>query len=309
MEPARRISKVSQASQSLRDFYAWGTDKLLNEGNVHVLYYDVSRPITDTNIYHGAGTQMPDGSIEPTRNILGTRKMFQRIYTLIKAKHPDGKVFYHMSGEIMLPVDSFSDALIDGENYAGLLDRKENRGYEKVLSVDQFRTEYSSQNNFGPASVFLPEFDRSKAMLPEDWETMGYQHADYLMGLIFLHNSNMWWAYMPYDHVAEVYTAMDKTGWNANWKFTPYWHQKYFSLPEGVYASLYQSPDDGKVLLVLMNTSGKDQNLSLPTTLDKSTYKTAKAVYPDQMIKVLNGKTGTIHIADNDFAAMLLEKN
>jgi hypothetical protein len=251
---------------------------------------------------------MPDGSIEPIRNILGTRKMFQRIYTLMKAKHPDGKVFYHMSGEIMLPVDSFCDALIDGENYTGLLDRKDNRGYEKVLSVDQFRTEYSAQNNFGPASIFLPEFERAKSINPDEWKTVGYQHADYLMGLIFLHNSNLWWSYMPYDHVAQVYTAMDKTGWNANWTFIPYWHQKYFSLPQGVYASLYQSPDDGKVLLVLMNTSGKDQDINLPMTLDKSTFKTATAVYPDQILIAQNGKTGAIHIANDDFCSVLLAK-
>lgn len=308
LEPARRIAKVSQASQSLRDFYAWGYDKLLNEGNVHALYFDVSRPSTDTNIYHGAGTKMPDGSIQPMRNILGTRKMFERIYTLMKAKHPDGKVFYHMSGEIMLPVDSFCDALIDGENYTGLLDRKDNRGYEKVLSMDQFRTEYSAQNNFGSASVFLPEFERAKSINPDEWKTLGYQHDDYLMGLIFLHNSNLWWAFVPYDHTAEVYTAMDKTGWNANWTFIPYWQQKYFSLPQGVYASLYQSPDGGKVLLVLMNTSGKDQDISLPMTLGKSTFTASKAIYPDQTMGIQHGETGAIHIAHNDFCSVLLQK-
>lgn len=308
LDSALRITKVSQASPSLRDFYAWGIDKLLKEGNVHALYFDVSRPSMDSNIYHGAGTVMPDGSIEPMRNILGTRKMFQRIYTLLKAKHPDGKVFYHMSGEIMLPVDSFCDALIDGENYTGLLDRKDNRGYEKVLSVDQFRTEYSAQNNFGPASVFLPEFERAKSITPDEWKSIGYQNADYLMGLIFLHNSNMWWAFMPYDHVAQVYTAMDSSGWNADWKFIPYWQQKYFSLPQGVYASLYQAPDGGKVLLVIMNTSGKDQDITLPMTLDKSTFKAARAVYPDQAIQELNGNTHALHIPDNSFRAILLEK-
>jgi hypothetical protein len=307
-EPALRITKVSQAARSLRDFYAWGYNRLLNEGDVHALYFDVSRPSTDTNIYHDAGTPMPDGSIEPMRNILGTRKMFQRIYTLMKAKHPDGKIFYHMSGEIMLPVDSFSDSLIDGENYTGLLDRKDNRGYEKVLSVDQFRTEYSAQNNFGPASVFLPEFDRSKAIMPDEWKDLGYQHADYLMGLIFLHNSNLWWTYMPYDHVAQVYNAMDSSEWNSDWKFIPYWNQKYFSLPQGVYISLYQSPDSKKVLLVIMNTSGKDQEINLPLALDKSTFKTATALYPDQTLNVQNGRTSALHVANNDFCAVLLEK-
>src|SRR5690606_12894877 len=80
----QQVAKVSQASRSLRDFYAWAYHELLKDGKVQALYFDVSRPMSDTNIYHGAGAKMPDGSIEPTRNILGTRRVFQRIYTLMK---------------------------------------------------------------------------------------------------------------------------------------------------------------------------------------------------------------------------------
>jgi len=300
---AQRITKVSQAARSLRDFYAWGYNQLLKDGNVHALYFDVSRPSTDSNIYHGAGTQMPDGSIEPMRNILGTRRTFQRIYTLMKAQHPDGRIFYHMSGEVMLPVDSFCDSMIDGENYTGLLDRKENRGYEKVLSVDQFRTEYSAQNNFGPASVFLPEFGRSKAILPEEWETLGYQHARYLLGLVLLHDSSIWWTYFPAEVLSGAYSALDKTGWNADWKFVPYWNRKYFQTPNGVYASIYQSPDSNKDVLIVMNTSGKDQQLSIPLTLDKSTFSTAKVLFPEAA-----PLTQTLEVPDNDFRIVLLEK-
>jgi hypothetical protein len=302
-----QIATVSQSARSLRDFYLWGYNRLLTEGDVHALYFDVSRPIDDTNIYHDAGTKMPDGTIEPTRNILATRRVFQRIYTLMKEKHPDGEIFYHMSGEIMLPIDSFCDAMVDGENYTGMLDRQDNRGYEKVLSVDQFRAEYAPQNNFGPASIFLPEFERAGSITADEWKTLGYQHADYLLGLVLLHDSNIWWTYMPVDHLIQVYSAFDATGWNANWKFIPYWQQKYFSLPQGVYASLYQSPDDGKVLLVLMNTSGKDQEIDLPMALDKSTFTAAKAVYPEQKLNVQNGQIA-VNVGNNNFNAMLLEK-
>jgi hypothetical protein len=27
----------------------------------------------------------------------------------------------------------------------------------------------------------------------DEWPTLGYQHADYLLGLVFLHDSNIWW--------------------------------------------------------------------------------------------------------------------
>ncbi len=236
---ARQLTGVSQASASMRDFYVWGYDRLLNEGNVHALYFDESHPIFDSNIYHGSGTPQSDGSIEPTRNILGTRRTLQRIYTLLKAKHPDNRIFIHMSGEIVLPVDSFSDALVDGENYYWALNRTDNRGYENVLNIDQFRTEYSSQNNFGPASVFLPQFQNVNSISADEWKTLGYHHADYMLGLIFLHDSKVWWAYMPFEHLSEVHTAFNATGRNADWSFTPYWQQKFFPLPTGIYASIY----------------------------------------------------------------------
>jgi hypothetical protein len=301
--PTQEITKVSQASPSLRDFYAWGYHELLKSGNVHALYFDVSRPMTDSNIYRGAGTKLPDGTVEPIRNILGTRKMFHRLYTMMKAQHPDGRIFYHMSGEIMLPVDSFVDGLIDGENYAGMLDRKDNRGYEKVLSADQFRTEYSTQNNIGPAEIFLPEFDRSKSILKDEWKDLGYQHARYLLGLILLHDSNIWWTYFPAETLTGTFSALDKTGWNSDWKFVPYWQQKYFSLPEGVYASIYQSPDANKNVMILMNTSGKDQAVSLSGTLGKSTFKDIKVLFPEAESVAQN-----VEVPDNDFKIILMEK-
>jgi len=308
LAPPLQSATVSQASSSLRDYYLWGFNQLLTQTKTKALYFDVSRPISDTNIYHGAGVEMPDGTIEPSRNILGMREVFKRTYTLMKQLHPDGKILYHMSGEIMLPVYSFCDAMIDGENYTGLLDRKENRGYEKILSVEQFRAEYAAQNNFGPASVFLPEFERAESITPDEWKTLGYQHADYLLGLIFLHDSNLWWAFMPVEHVAQVYGAFDATGWNSDWKFIPYWQQKYLSLPSNVYASLYQSPDGKKVVLVAMNTSGKDQEINLPATLGNSTFTSAKAVYPDRPVSLQNGKISNLPVHNNAFTVVLLEK-
>ncbi len=309
-EPAKRIAHVSQASRSLRDFYAWGYARLLDEGDVHALYFDVSRPLNDTNVYHGAGVVMPDGSVEPTLNILGTRRTFQRIYTLLKQKHPEGRLFYHMSGETMLPVDSFCDAMVDGENYTGMLDRKENRGYEHVLSLDQFRTEYSAQNNFGPATVFLPEFGRSGAIKAEEWKELGYGHAEYLLGLMLAHDSNIWWTYFPQEVLAQAYGALDKVGWTSAWTFVPYWHQTAFKLPEGVVASLYRSPDKSKVVVVVMNVSGKDQVVDLPLSGEAfkgGAFKNASAIYPDEPVRLEGAEVRGLRVKQNNFRAILLK--
>ncbi len=305
----QRVFRVSHAARSLQDFYAWGTNELLKDGKVQGLYFDVSRPIADSNIYHGAGVVMPDGSIEPTRDILGMRRTFQRIYTLMKEKHPQGRVFYHMSGEIMLPLNSFVDAMVDGENYNTRLDRPGNLGYEDLLSLDQFRTEYSTQNNFGPASVLLPEFKPALPVEGDTWKKLGYHpHAQYVMGLLLMHDSNVWWANFPPEILVDVYSSLDKTGWNSSWKFVPYWNQQYFTLPQGINASVYESPDGKKNVLVVMNTSGKDQQIELPLALGKNTLRTAKAVYPDKPLSVRNGKITSLQIPNNNFQMVLLEK-
>jgi hypothetical protein len=306
----KQIATVSQAAPSLRDFYVWGYNRLFTVGDVHAIYYDVSRAISDTNIYHGAGTVMPDGSIEPMRNILGTRETFKRIYTLLKAKHPAGRVFYHMSGDVMLPLFSFCDGLVDGENYAGLLDRKTNRGYENVLTLDQFRTEYSTQNNIGPATVLLPQFDRSGAILKDEWKELGYGHAQYLLGLILLHDSNIWWAYFPEDVLAEAYGALDKIGWNSSWNFVPYWNQNALKLPDGVKISSYISPDKTKTVLVLMNVSDKDQSIDLPfssAAIGIQNPTSASALYPVEAVSVEAKTLHNLQIKSKNFRAILVQ--
>ncbi len=306
-QPAWQAATVSQSARSLRDFFAWGYDRLLNEGQVRALYFDVSRPVYDNNIYHGAGTPRPDGPPIAQYNILATRKTFQRIYTLLKAKHPEGRLFYHMSGQVLLPIDAFTDGLVDGENYTGMLNRKDNRGYEHVLRLDQFRAEYSAQNNFGPASVILPEFTRSGAIKPEEWKELGYGHAEYLLGLILVHDSSIWWSYFPVEVLSQAYAALDKTGLNSTWSFEPYWRQKVFDLPQGVVASLYVSPDKSRAVVVVMNVSGKDQALDLPVTGQVGSFTNAAAVYPEAPIRLEGGAVRGLEVKNNNFRAILFK--
>ncbi len=270
---------VSQASESLRDFYLWGYNDLMERSKTKALYFDVSRPVDDTNIYRGGGVLMPDGSIEPTHNILGMREAFKRIYTLLKQKHPDGQVYYHSSGAIMLPLLSFVDANVNGENYGGLLDRKENRGYERVLSIDQVRAEYSMQNNIGPGTMLLPQFERAKSIKKEEWNEDLYQHIDYILGLTLLHDSNIWWIYVPVKYLASIYTKIIPTGLSAEWTFLPYWHENGVQSPEGVYTSLYQSPDQKRMFLVAMNTSATEQKMEVPLTIGPNTFTEIEGIY------------------------------
>src|SRR5690606_31384538 len=117
----------------------------------------------------------------------------------------------------------------------------------------------------------------------DTWKKLGYHpHAQYVLGLSLLHDSNIWWANFPPEVLVDVYSSLDKTGWNSKWKFMPYWNQKSVALPQGVNASIYESPDGKKNVLVVMNTSGKDQRIELPNTSGKSAFSIAQEIYPDK---------------------------
>jgi len=184
----------------------------------------------------------------------------------MKQKRKDGLIFFHMSGQIAMPVYSFCDAMVDGENFTARLDRKENRGYERVLSLDAFAAQYNTQNNLGPVSVFLPEFERSGSIRRDEWSAVGTQPADYILGLILLHDSQLWWAYIHSEQTIKVYSALDRAGWGKQYEFVPYWSQRAAKLPNGVVATFYRDRERKRALAVVMNLN--EQPVALNAAID-----------------------------------------
>ena len=310
-EPMRQ-ARVCQSSGSYRDFYLWAINQLLQRTKAKALYFDVSKPQHCNNIHHGCGFVGDDGELVTTCNILGTRQLLRRIYTLLREKHPDGLIFFHMSGQVNMAVWSFADALVDGENTVALLDRKENRGYERVLTLEQFAAEYAAQNNFGPYSVVLPQFSRSGAIRAEEWSELGYQHAEYLLGLIFLHNSQLWYpAYLPTEPTNKLYLAFDENGLTADWSFLGYWRQHAARLPDDVKASFYLAPDRRKALMAIMNLRWEDVTIDVPldaSVLGMQSLSSLRPLYH----KSLPGRLedGTIvgsRVTGKNFRVFLLE--
>ncbi len=288
--------QVCQNSKSFQDFTLYGLNELLNSSTVKAFYFDVSKPHDCNNIYHGCGISrghgLPSGF---TKNILGTRQLVRRIYTLLKEKHPDGLIFFHMSGYPVMPCWSFTDALVDGENFCSLHDRKSNRGMENFLTLEKFAAEYAAQNNFGPYSIVLPQFSRSGAIRKDEWEKLGYQHAEYLLGLIFLHNSQLLVpAYIPVEPTTKLYYTFDKNGLDSTFKYIGYWRQQVIKLPDNLKASFFVSPDKKKAFMIVMNFSWKDESIDLKINSAKLGMKTidsVKMLYPEKRINLAPGTT------------------
>jgi hypothetical protein len=320
-------TEVSQAAPSLRDFFAWGYDQFIRNYDIKALYFDVSRPMQTNNFYSEFNSELySELGVRPTTdspasiyNIRGTRETYRRIYTLLKENDPEAKMFCHLSGQALLPLCSFCDGVVDGENYTALLNRTNQRGYEGILSLDKFRAQFNAQNALGPVTIVLPQFSRSGAVLDHEWAKLGYGHAEYLLGLILLHDSNIWWAYYPLDVLQQVYLQLDKLGWGADWNFIPYWRQSYFKLPAGVVASIYLSPERTKAVLVVMNTSNRDVTVDLPLTgnlpltgdlpLRWSAFTDVpqvSALYPNLPVELNNGKVCSLKVQANNFRAIVV---
>ncbi len=311
VQRACRAVQTNQAARSFQDFTLYGLNKLLNETKVQAFYFDVSKPHAVNNIYAGSGGIGEGGKPGYTTNFLGTRRLLRRIYTLLKEKHPNGLIFFHMSGQVVMPVYSFADALVDGENYASLLDRKKNRGYENVLRLDQFAAEYAAQNNFGPYSVFLPEFNRSGAIRANEWKKLGYQHAEYLLGLIFLSNSQIWFpAYIAQEPTVNLYYAFDENGLDSSYTYLGYWKQQAVSLPDNVKASFYISPDKKKAFMIVMNFDTKDKVMDLKIDAKKLGMRRitgAGRLYPEGRINLARGIIRKARIPAKNFRLYLIK--
>jgi len=311
VSPALWKVEVTQSSRSFRDFTVWGLNKLITQGNLRAYYFDVAWPHASNNIYGGSGMVGEAGRPIPTTNFLGTRQLIRRIHTNLRQKQPDGKIFFHISGVIM-PCWSFTDAMVNGENTVSLLDRKENRGYEKVLTLEQFAAEYAGQNNFGPYGVFLPQFERSGAIRTEEWKELGYGHAEYLLGLIFLHNSQLWFpAYIAAEPTVNLYYAFDENGLDSSYNYIGYWKQEAVELSEDVKASFFVSPDRKKAFMIVMNFAWQNKKLNLKLNPEKigmaGNLNKATILYPEAKVQLAGNTLSGVTIPAKNFRLFLLQ--
>jgi hypothetical protein len=175
-------------------------------------------------------------------------------------------MWFHMSGMVMMPVHSFSEALVDGENYAGRLDRKENRGYEHVLTLPQVRAACMGQNNYGPTTVWIPQFERAGSINKDEWERVGIRPAEYLLGLLLAHDSQLWTSFIHQEPVRKLWQALADADFGEQYEMIPYWAQditRPFDEKEFV-ATFYVDKKARKTLMVLLNTSDRMQTVDIP---------------------------------------------
>lgn len=256
-------------SSEYRDFYLWKLTQAFKDHKFQGLYFDYGVPLFCQSQEHGCGWVDNNGSINASYNILGTRELVKRIYIMAKGYRKDALIAYHCSGEIVMPVHSFADILVDGENFTEAVGKQGN--YFDILTLDKFRAEYTSLV-WGPIPVCLCELIRGATIFSPDRQPVwsGKDAAKpnkHLLGLIMVNDGKIW---LPGGEPwLSVWEAGDDFGlWDDKIEFFGYWNNSQYvrvmsPQSKNRVVSIYRRTDSGRVMLVLFNDTDEDVKLDI----------------------------------------------
>jgi hypothetical protein len=322
-------------NSTFNDLVAHLLEETVKQYPVWGLYFDCTGVSSCANPFHGCGYIDDQGVRQSEAQILGTRRYYERIYTIMKTAYPNSHINIHESGCPLMAIYSFCDSFTEGEQFAtGLRSRKgtkpEEINYYDYVTLPFFRAQFAG-HNFGVPVAFLPEFSPASGNSPESrsyWygegrEVVyagdippGHEHeafaghaaVEHLVGMAFVHDARLWMTYaIPLSYNA-LLRLQDEFGWSADVVFLPYWDNEAYltvegRVPEKVETSLYRK--DGKVLIVPFNDTDAPVTLTFRLNLDKLGVRnpapTVKDIYRWQQFEMpISGGGKAIYIGSKD---------
>ena len=234
-----------------RDFIAWKLAKFVEEFEVDGIYVDCWNPNSCLVEDHGCGWRDAQGNLFGRFSILGSREIVRRVREILTDRRPDAHIIIHMSTSVCIPMLSFADSMLDGEQYqATTLDPRDD--YLGIVPLDKWRVENTGRQ-WGVVPFFLPEFTGGNRA--------GTTPTERLMGLMLLHDCSPWPIWCNSQVIFDAWEAVDKFG-IVDAEFMPYWKPNgvVADKPEAV-VSVYRKP--GTALLVVFNTAQTESVFSL----------------------------------------------
>ena len=143
----------------------------------------------------------------------------------------------HMSSEVNIPMLSFTETILDGEQFS--TDRLED-DYLDLLPPGKFRAEFLGRN-WGPMSFFLPEFRGRHAQVG----------TPNLAAYLLLHDVGAWPMWSDGKTWNRLYDALDAQAISAA-AFLPYWAENGVHAAPGILVSAYLAST--ATLLAVVNT-------------------------------------------------------
>jgi len=223
------------ANRDWQDFILYRIDEAIRKYEIDGIYIDCWCPY-DCKAGPCAWADA-EGKVQHTRPIRAYREIIRRVYSLFRHARPDPLLMVHMSSEVDIPMLSFTDTILDGEQFGP---GKLVADYLDVLPPDAFRAEFLGRN-FGPVEFFLPEFR------PPNEQPGTLNLAPYLL----LHDVNPWPIWSDGATWTKLYEALDAFGITEA-RFEPYWRQPAAQSEPQVLVSAYAGKDGA--ILAVMNT-------------------------------------------------------
>ncbi len=231
---------VNPREKSWRRFFTSKASSFLKKFGISYIYYDNTKPYGGFNLSSGVG-YVQNGKGYKEFPINSYRALFRELNNGYKSKGLKVISLAHVSGDLNIPVLSFVDAYLDGEQFRGLV----KDDYMDVVSLSSFRTEFTGQQ-WGLSSLFIPQFSKENAA--KIAPTRG------LMGLLMLHDVGIWPIWCNIEVVNKALKMLLKFDYE-DAKFTPYYSPDViaFSKIDDVYISTYSK--NNSYLLVVSNLS------------------------------------------------------
>ncbi|HCU36161.1 MAG TPA: hypothetical protein DGT21_12155 [Armatimonadetes bacterium] len=239
------FAQASPLGENYADFIIWKTREFIERYGIDGLYHDQTHPYTSARLEAGVGYER-DAKRYPTFPLLAFRDLYRRMYAVIKSRPEETFTMAHMSGKVTIPILAYDDSYLDGEHFRGLI----KDSYMDLFPLDTFRAEFMGRQ-WGIMPYFLPEFRP-----PYDTQV---EPTRGLMGLLMVHDVNVWAIWCNADVVNEAFAALDEFGY-VDADFIPYFDPKPPAATDlqDVYASAYKRAD-GAVLLIVANVGREDR--------------------------------------------------
>ena len=235
-----------------QDFMADGIANVMDEYDIDGVYLDgTANPWACRNMEHGCGYDKGDGTVGATYPILATREMMRRLYTLIKARKPDGQVNVHQSTCMTIPTLSWATSYWDGEQLGSTP-----RGPNPLdhLPLDAFRCEFMGRQWGVPAELLCYE----KPYTYREALAFSLLHDVLVRGSL---GGNL-------ELESKLWKGMEAFGRDEA-VFIPYWEDNYVDLgpTEEIMASVWSRAEEGAVVIV-SNLGGAKADVTVDLDLE-----------------------------------------
>ncbi|MHB9037318.1 MAG: glycoside hydrolase domain-containing protein [Armatimonadota bacterium] len=244
-------------SSTWRDFIVDTFNQNMTDLGVTGWYQDGYEINGCRNTDHGCGYVDDTGRVRPTYPIFAMRKLMKRMYVAIKGINPNAKIVGHMSGFLQIPVLSFADAYLDGENVPtpyywvkGVQPPAFDGYYSSRMPNDVVQAEYAGRQ-WGVVPIFLDLLSRNT----------GESDASYIartrdmMATLLVNDIPTMWAHMcDRPTVYQYWKALDSFGM-ASMESLPYWMNSAYvtSSSSDVKITVYKKT--GKAMFIVANQS------------------------------------------------------